>query len=309
MGSPEDDIIDRLRRRLCARFLREADEEDRTFADDRACICWVVLGSRLFDQNWLEEFFPAHPPETAERSPRVKEPGGRVRGRTLRGWWGSLAAEVLAWGRQQPWARGGYGVEGLLGEAYVRAVELWGHSDESFALEVNAEGEVIHSTDSALEWMKAIVCRIAAARTKTREVTLTYEPAGRQEERLICDATATRLPDRQLMAQRVASLSAQLPVRVPDLPVRLGGRGTLQLLLVADQLAVALALPGHYLLQWCLQTLAGKLPKAVAEEMDTTPGNVATRFCRIRDRAQSDLAALWCQYVAPPPTPEGTPDE
>lgn len=310
-GLPADDVIDRLRARLCDRFLREVDEAGERFPDPGACIGWVVLRCRLFDRDWSERFFPARPPEAAA-PPRVTAPGGRVRGRTLREWWEHLTPRVLAWGWQQPWARYGDGVEGLLGEAYVRAVELWRHSDRCFALNRDATtGEVTESTDCAFAWVSAILCGLAARRrTGSPGVSLAFDPADRRACRSTDVGTVTSPPDRQLLARRVRCLSGLLPVPVPNLEERIGGRGTLQLLLVADQLETASGLPDHYRRQWCLQTLAGKSPERVAEEMGTTRGNIETRFCRIRTRAQSTLGDLWCRYVpSAPPTPEGNTRE
>ena len=311
MGYPGDDIIDRLRKRLCCRFIREVDEAGREFPDDGACIRWLVPHSGLCDRNWLKEFFPAAGPTLRdEESAQVQEPRGTVRGKTLRGWWQQLAPQILAWGRQQPWAQHGDGVEGLLGEAYVRAVTLWQHSNGSFALPPTQKPETVTEwTDCPLTWMTTILRRLAAERPRAREFTLTYDPECRPTEGTVGDGTLTHLPDRQEMTRRVEYLSHQLPNPVPNLPDRLGGRGTLQLLLVADQLETAFGLPAHYRLQWCLQTLAGKSTAEVAAEMITSTGNVEVRFCRIRDSAQSKLAALWCKYVETAPAPKGNTDE
>ena len=313
MDETEDELIDRLRRRLCCRLARKV-KDSMEFPDDGACIRWVVPALCMFDKDWLERFFPAFgPPLRGEALPPVQEPRGKIRGKTFQGWWDHLTPQILAWGWLQPWGQHGDGVEGLLGEAYVQAVELWHVSKkESFALPGGSKEGETKWTDSALDWMRAIVHGVAAQRTKTREVALAFDPEYRRVERLADDATRTSDSDRRVMARRVERLSGSLPHPVPRLEERLGGRGTLELVLVADQLEIALALDPDDRRDWCLQTLAGIASPDLARERDARPNTIHVRFGRIRDRAQSNLAALWCQYlpaVAPAPTPEGTTHE
>ena len=64
-------------------------------------------------------------------------------------------------------------------------------------------------TDSALAWMRAIVHCVAARRTKTREVTLAFDPEYRVVERLADEATMTSVSDRQGVAPRQSTTRAR----------------------------------------------------------------------------------------------------
>lgn len=304
MGLPGDDIIDRVRARLCARLVRQAAAEGREFRD-AACVGWVATCSNLFELDWLERFFPARPPTLPRPGAgkpgkyRDGKPPRRIRSKNLREWWEYLLPRVLAWGREQPWGRNGEGVEGLLGGAYERAAELWDRSGPSFVLPPDrvAAGEP-GTTDCPLTWIKAIVSLEAAARPP-QVAALVYDPPAAAGGATPTAATATSAPDRDVMAARVTILSTRTPVPVPDSADRIGGRGTLQLLLVVEQLETALGLTKDQRDVWCARTIGGRTPGEVAGAMGIEQGHVNVLFNRSKNYARKALAARCAGFVPP----------
>jgi hypothetical protein len=289
-GLPGEDAVGRLRQRLCDRLVRVAAQAGHDFPSDRDCIRWVILCTRPFDRDWLDRFLAAPPPVPAAPVAAPANPTRRYGRLTLQEWWVLLTPQVLVWGQQQPWNQQGDGVRGLLGEAYMRAAELW---DEAVPTFPPATGGGLPARDAVFGWLKEIVRALAARYPARPWTSLAFDPAAAPITPET-SATATRLPDRVLIAARVRELSARLPVGVPDLEPRLGGRGTLQLLIAADQLEVALGMSERARRQWCLQTLARRTPPEIAVELETTANYIQRRFGDIRQAAQDRLIEMWC---------------
>jgi hypothetical protein len=281
----------------CARLVRVASEAGHDFPCDGDCIHWVILYTRAFDRDWLDRFFAAPLPLPASPAPAAPPTPARRYGRlALQEWWGLLTPQVLFWGRQQRWGCHGDGVLGLLGEAYVRAASLWDEVAPTFP---QADEVSTQSREAVFAWFTRIVAELAARHPPLLRASLIFEPEAPADDPGTA-GTATQLPDRVLVADRVRWLSARLPAGVPELEQRIGGRGTLQLLIVADQLEVALGLPDRASRQWCLQTLVRQTPAEVAADLGTTANYVQRRFGDIRQAAQERLARLWCPPHATP---------
>jgi hypothetical protein len=304
MGRPGDAIVGRLRARLCERIRRRVEKLGMDFPSPRACMGWVVEGIGAFDHRanlpWLDRFLPL--PVKAEprpTQPPVSRPQTRVRGRTLQEWWTLLYPRLLVWGRQRGWSPRSEGFEGVLGQTYLESDEAWPWPDRVF----DQDGD-------PLPWVVGIASNVALRHRHGRQVSLLFDPPDGAAGDPGTVGTATHVPDRAEMAHRVRGLSAELPTTPPDLGDRLDGRGTLELLVVADQFEVILLMDRCDREWWCRRVLAGGRDDDVAAALGKTVNNMRKRFSAdggVRDTARQRLADLWCRPAAgcgsPPPAP------
>ena len=195
------------------------------------------------------------------------------------------------------------GIEGLICDTYVESVKLWPDSGELFHHPPD------RTTASAFEWMTWILQHVARWKHRSRVVPLAFDPAEVVVDGSALDQTMTSVPDREEVARRVRSLAALFPEPIPDLESRLRAGGTLPLLLVADQLEVAAAMPPAGRTMWSLQTIAGRTVPQIAEAMDLTENNVRVQLSNVRKSARDGLVELWLPHAPPAPPSEGRANE
>lgn len=298
---PGDAIIGGVRGRLLSRLFREVDAANHLFPSYRACIEAVVFEEGMFDAQWLDEFLPRPPvSEPFIDLETLPPPRGKVGGHTLQELWQLHLAQLMEWGQRQPWGWRGDGVEGLICDTYVESVKLWPDAGDQFHYPPD------RTTASAFEWMTWILQHVARWRNRSRVVPLTIDPAEVVIDGSFRHQTMTSVPDREEIARRVRSLAALFADRIPDLETRLGAGGTLPLLLVADQLEVAAALPPAGRTMWSLQTIAGRTVPQIAAALDLTENNVRVQLSNARTIARENLVELWLPHAPPPPPRTGS---
>jgi hypothetical protein len=297
-------LVVKLREKLMLRFWREvsavAQKYNRPVHDLRGCLEGVIAEDEMFGPEWLDMYLPlpqAEKPHLFAGAKVNAAAHAKVSNKSLPEWWDLCLGQLLVWCRKQPWGNCGEGIWEYLGDLFLEIGPLWPTQPTTRLVLPATDTDPIQTVTSVLDFMKAILTRLARRErwVLRRALQLDYDPAGAEHDVSISVATATCASDRTIMVERVRWLAKQFHGGIPDLEERFAGRGTLQLLRVADQLEVAL-LRGPFGQAWGLHTLNKWSFAEIGQKArphPLVPKTVEVKLSNFRKKARQALADLW----------------